>query len=234
MAIKPGNNESFYREVDEELRRDQMLGFWKRYGRWVVAGIVLFLAAIAGFLYWQQQKQVKAGEQGEQLIAAFEEAQARKTKEATAKLDPLIESGTPGYRAAALVTKADMAVEAGDDAGAIAAFGRIAADDALPEPYRNLALIRQTTLEYDRLPPAQVIQRLGGFAKPGNPWFGSAGELVAIAHLRQNKPGLAAPIFAAMAKDQKVPASVRSRALQMAGSLGVDATQGVAEKEVTE
>ncbi len=234
MAIKPANNETFYREVDEELRRDQMAGFWKRYGRWLIAGVVLFLAAIAGFLYWQQQKEVKAGEQGEALVAAFEDAQARKTKEATAKLDPLIEEGTPGYRAAALVTKADMAIEAGNDAAAAAAFGQIAGDEDLPEAYRNMALIRQTTIEYDRLPPAAVVQRLGGLAKPGNPWFGSAGELVAIAHLRQNKPQLAAPIFAAMAKDQNVPRSIRSRAMQMAGSLGVDATEPAAQKEVTE
>ena len=89
MAIKPVSNETFYREVDEELRRDQMAGFWKRYGRWMVVGVVLLLAAIAGFLYWQQHKQEKAAGQGETLIAAFEEAQARKTKEATAKLDTL-------------------------------------------------------------------------------------------------------------------------------------------------
>ena len=234
MAIKPVSNETFYREVDEELRRDQMAGFWKRYGRWMVAGVVLLLAAIAGFLYWQQHKQEKAAGQGETLIAAFEEAQARKTREATAKLDTLASEGTPGYRAAALVTKADMAIEAGNDAAAAQVFGQIAGDEALPEPYRNLALIRQTTIEYDRLPPATVVQRLGGLAKPGNPWFGSAGELVAIAHLRQNKPALAAPIFAALAKDQKVPRSIRSRALQMAGSLGVDATEATPEKEVTQ
>ena len=36
---------------------------------------------------------------------------------------------------------------------------------------------------------------------------------------------LAAPIFAAMAKDEALPPSMRSRAMQMAGALGVDAVQ---------
>jgi hypothetical protein len=64
---------------------------------------------------------------------------------------------------------------------------------------------------------------LGPLAVAGNPWFGSAGELVALAHLKNNQPARAAPIFAAMAKDQKLPQSIRSRALQMAGALGIDA-----------
>jgi hypothetical protein len=44
----------------------------------------------------------------------------------------------------------------------------------------------------------------------------------ALAHLKLNQPRDAARIFAAMAKDQKVPESIRTRAGQMAGSLGVD------------
>jgi hypothetical protein len=86
-----------------------------------------------------------------------------------------------------------------------------------------------------------VIDRLKPLAVAGNPWFGSAGELVALAYLKQNKPELAAPIFAAMAKEKDMPASLRSRAVQMAGALGVDAIQtsemtgdAAATKEVTQ
>ena len=101
MAIKPVDNESFYREVDEELRREQLTGTWKRYGTWIVAGIILFLAAIAGFLYWQQQKEQRAGATGEQLAALFEEIQAGKTKGVEGKLDAIAKDAGPGYRAAA-------------------------------------------------------------------------------------------------------------------------------------
>ena len=59
--------------------------------------------------------------------------------------------------------------------------------------------------------------------------------MVAVAYLKEGKPELAAPIFAAMAKDEGVPGAIRSRALQMAGALGVDAvpdTSAGATKEV--
>jgi hypothetical protein len=68
-----------------------------------------------------------------------------------------------------------------------------------------------------------VIDRLKPFAVAGNPWFGSAGEMSAMAYLKLGRKQEAARIFAAMAKDQKVPESIRTRSVQMAGSLGVDA-----------
>ena len=225
MAIKPVDNESFYREVDEELRREQLTSTWKRYGKWILAGVVLFLAAIAGYLYWQQQRQERAGETGEQVTAIFEDIQAGKTKGVEGKLDTLAKDAGPGYRAAALLTKADVAVTQGKEGEAVAAFRQVAQDEDVAAPWRELALIRQTATEYDKIPPATVIQRLGRLAVAGNPWFGSAGEMVAVAHLRQQRPQQAAAIFAAMAKDEGLPESIRSRALQMAGALGVDAVQ---------
>lgn len=230
MAIKPADNESFYREVDEELRKEQLTSTWKRYGVAIVAAIVLFLAAVGGYLYWQNRQEQIAGEHGQLLSAAFDDIQAQKAKEASTKLDRLVADGNEGYRAAAMLTKADLAIEQGNDATAIATFKSVANDGDLPAPYRELALIRQTALEYDKIQPAAVIERLGSIAVAGNPWFGSAGEMVAIAHLRQQRPQQAAGIFAALAKEEGLPESIRSRALQMAGALGVDAVQQADDK----
>ncbi|MEA3064325.1 MAG: hypothetical protein QOJ27_764 [Sphingomonadales bacterium] len=229
MALRPIDNETFYREVDEELRRDQLKTYWERFGKLVIAGILLVLALIGGFIWWQNHKQVKAGERGEQLISAFDDISARRKAAAMAKLDALAKSGSEGHRAAALLTKADLAVEAGDLKGAAAAFRQVADDGDLAQPYRDAALVRMTAVELDTLPPQAVVDRLKGLAVAGNPWFGSAGEMVAISYIKLNKPQQAAALFAAMAKDKQLPDTLRSRATQMAGSLGVDAVQETAD-----
>ena len=41
--------------------------------------------------------------------------------------------------------------------------------------------------------------------------------------MKMNKPREAGAMFAALAKDEGVPESIRSRAVQLAGVLGVDA-----------
>jgi hypothetical protein len=223
LAIKPRDNENFYREVDEELRRDRARTLWERYGKLAIVGVVLLLAALAGAIYWNNQQQVRAGEKGEKLIAAFDDISGGNKAAATAKLDELAKADAPGYRAAALLTKADLAIEANNLDGAAALFKQVSEDQSFDESFRNLAMVRRTHVEFDKLQPQAVVDRLKPLAVAGNPWFGSAGEMVAISQLKLNKPAEAARIFAAMAKDKQVPDSVRSRAVQMAGSLGVDA-----------
>lgn len=223
MAVAPPNEDAFMREVDDELRKAQLTSFWRRWGRWLIAGLVIGLVALAGFLYWQQHRQTLAGERSEQLSEALQQLGAGNAKAAEPALAALAEGGDPAYAAAARLTQAGVALAGNDVKAAVAGFKSMAEDESLPDPFRKLALIRWTTAEFDTLPPQTVIQRLGPLASAGQPWFGSAGELVALAHLKLNQPAQAGPIFAAIAKDPEVPATLRSRALKMAGALGFDA-----------
>ncbi|MDB5713061.1 MAG: hypothetical protein JWO15_458 [Sphingomonadales bacterium] len=224
MASTPPTNEAFLREVDDELRRDQFASVWQRWGVLIVVGIVAALVALGGFLYWQSRQAEAAGIEGEKLSAAMDDLSAGKTQAQLPVLNALATSNVPGYKASAKLTLADIAVQKGDIKSAAAQFGAIAADTSLAQPYRDLALIRQTASEYDTLKPEQVVARLKPLAIPGNPWFGSAGEMVGVAYMRMSKPDLAGATFKAMIADEQVPSTIRSRIVQLAGIYGVDAT----------
>jgi hypothetical protein len=224
LAIPPQQqNEAFFREVDEELRREHIETFWKRRGKAVAIAVAIGLVLLAAFLFWRHRQEIANEQTAEALASAVTDAGEGKTADVPARLAPIAKSGKPGYRAAAQFMTADLALSKGDDAAGKAALLAIENDTGLPDPFRHVALIRRTALEFDTLPPAQVVARLGSFARPGNPWFGSAGEMVAMAYLKMNRPQSAAPIFAGLAKDRMVPDSIRSRAVQMAGTLGIDA-----------
>ncbi len=223
MALPPKTDEAFLREVDEELRRDQIAGFWTSWGKWVGAAIVLALAALAGFLYWQHRQETAAGVEGEQLQAAYDALGATNVAGAQKPLAELAQSNRDGYRALAQFTQADILLQKNDLKGAAAKLGAMAADTSLAKPFRDLALVRQTAAEYDTLKPQVVVERLRPLAVAGNPWLGSAGEMVAIAYLRLNQRTQAGTLFGQIARDQGVPESIRQRAVQMAGVLGVDA-----------
>jgi hypothetical protein len=222
LALTPQNNDAFFREVDEELRRDQLTSFGMRYGRIVLIVVVLALAALGGFLYWQHHRARQAGLDSEALSGALADYGQGKTGPAKARLDQLAQSPRDVYRASARLTAAAAAAERNDTKAAVQQFAAVAADGDAPAPFRDLALIRQTALEFDTLPPAQVIARLAPLAVAGNPWFGSAGEMVAVSHLKLNQPKQAAPIFAAIARDESAPETLRSRSARIAAVLGID------------
>jgi hypothetical protein len=222
LALTPNTNEAFLREVDEELRRDQLAGFWTRWGRAVIVAVVLGLAVFAGFLFWQHRQTVAAGEEGERLQAAFDKLAGGQPKAAQPALAEIAQSDRDGYRALALITQADILLQREDLKGAAAKFAGVAADASLPQAFRDLALVRQSSAEFDTAKPQVIIDRLRPVAVPGNAFFGSAGELLGMAYLRQGRRDLAGRLFGQVARAEDVPASIRQRAVQMAGLLGVD------------
>lgn len=225
MAIKPNENEAFLREVDEELRRERVNRFVARYGWAIIAAVVLFLAAIGGWIWWQNQKAERAAEHAQALLQEMERLQAGNRDAALPALEELAASDIEGYRVAALFARADAQIASDQLDAAAATLGEIAGNQEFDEPYRNAALVRQTALQFDALPPAQVIARLAPLAEAESPWFGTAGEMVAISYLQLNQPQRAGEIFGAIARSEAVPPSLRTRAVQMASSLGVDAIE---------
>ena len=224
MALPTDPAESFVREVDENLRRDQMRDMAKSHGKWIVLAVVLFLATVGGLLYWQNRQKQQAAQDSEALSSAIDKLTGGNAKAAETELAPLAGSSNDVTRASAQLTRAAIALRGNDRKTAIAIYKELAADDGLPQPYRDLALLRGTMTEYDQLKPDEVITRLSPLAEAGKPFFGTAGELVALSMLAKGDRAGAGKLFAKIAADNQVPQTIRSRAVQFAGSLGVDAT----------
>lgn len=225
--------DGFLREVDEALREDQMVGAMKRYGKLVGAAIVVGLLGLGGYLYWDHSQKAASAERSEKTVIALEKAQAGPATADTVikDLDALAMDGSDASKAVAALSAAALRQQSGKTEEAAKAFAAIAADTGVPQAYRDLALLREVAARYDSLPPQQVIDRLKPLAVPGNPWFGSAGEMTGLAWLKAGKPDQAGPIFAAIAKDKTVPESLRARARLIAGQLGFEA--GTAPTPVT-
>lgn len=232
MALTPSpgkdisaTDEAFLREVDDAVRAGDLQHFWRKYGRWLLAAIIAGLLAFGGYIYWQQQKKAAADAVSLEFIAASNKLDAGDKKGALATFTKLSKADQPGYRAMSGLMVATIAAGEGDSKKAIAEYAKVARDESLPQAFRDMALIRQTATEFDSLPPQKVVDRMKPLAKPGGAWFGSAGEMTAIAYMKMGKENLAGPIFAQIAKQEDLPESLRARAQQMAGSLGVDSVQ---------
>jgi hypothetical protein len=183
-------------------------------------------------LYFENLTERAAGLQGRQFDQAMKDLSENNPAKAKPELRKLATDGNPGYRAMARFAEAELMLANKDAKGAAARYAEIAADTQLPQPYRDRAVVQQTMVEYDGLKPEVVINRLKTLAVPDSSWFGSAGEMVAAAYLKLGRREAAAKLYGQIGQSTGfVPDSIRQRAVQMAGVLGVDATKQPEEKK---
>ena len=220
---KAAQDEVLLREIDDAVREDQYREFAQKYGRPLLVVVIGGLIAFGGYLFWDSRQEAALEADSERLVAALDQAEAGNVDSANETVAALAGESEGGVRAAALLMQASIALNQGRTADAVGIYARVAADEDTPPVLRDLASIREMSASFDTRDPDEVIARLEPLAVPGNPWFGSAGELVAMAYSEKGDRKRAGTLFGEIARSDDVPETLRSRARQMAGLLGVDA-----------
>src|SRR5947208_16389206 len=113
LAQPPDISETFVREVDENLRRDQLRDFFKSYGNWLIAAVVLFLAASGGLIWWRQHQVQRSEVQVEEFAGIFKDIDSGNTSQVPQKLDRLSDSGSQAIRGSAVFARAALAIQQG-------------------------------------------------------------------------------------------------------------------------
>jgi hypothetical protein len=211
-----------FREVDEEVRREQFKKLWDKWGNYLVGLAVVAVLAVAGwrgFEWWQAKK---AAEAGSAFEAALVLAEAGKHQEAEAAFSRLAEDSTAGYRLLARFREAaELARQ--DRAAAVKAYDALAADTGLKPLLRDLANVRAGIILVDTASLAELRARLEPLAGADRPFRHTARELIALAAWRAGDVAAARRWLDMIASDPETPAGTRSRAevlSQLAGAAG--------------
>ncbi len=138
------------REVDDALRQDEMVGAFRRYGVPIGAAVALGLAGFGGYLWWNHAQKAEAGAQGEQMTLALDRVESGRLDEAGKQLLSLERDAGPGPKTAAQLMRAGLALQQGKRDEALKLYGAVAGDSAAPQPFRDLATIRQVAASLAR------------------------------------------------------------------------------------
>jgi hypothetical protein len=211
------SDESLFREVDEEVRQEQLKKLWARYGKIitaVVVGIVLAVAAIQGWRYWQLKQSEAAGASYFAAVKLASDGNAAEAEKLFAAI------GHSGYGQLARLRQAGALATAGKTDDAVKAYDAIAADASLDPTIRDLAKIRAGYLLADKLKPDELLGRLGEFDKQDGPWRNPAREIFGLAAWRAGDYDMAHRYMMAIATDPAAPSNMQRRALVMLNLLG--------------
>ena len=207
-----------FREIDEELRRDNLLKLWSRYGKYIIAGVLAVVLIVGGIVAWRDHQADQRRAQGARFTSAL--ALARQGKEAeAAKLFASLAQEGGGYSVAGAFEQAELLAKSGDRKGAIAIYDKLASDADIDPEFRDLAVLLSVMQSLPEGDPKAAIERLQPLTGNGNSWHASALDLTAAAKLKAGDRGGALQIYQQLADDLSAPQGLRARAAEMAAAL---------------
>jgi hypothetical protein len=209
------SDDSLFREVDEEFRRDQALKLWNRYGNYVVAVALAVVIGVAGFKGWEYWQTWRAETAGAAYHHGLSQLEQDRTDEAQAVFADLADGGQKGYATLARLQLAGMLAEQGETAQAVEAYDAVADDSSAPREFRELARVRAGYLLAETESPDELQQRLAALDRPDSPWRNAVREILATAHYRTGNLVEADRLMNEVLGDPEAPQNMRQRAQMM-------------------
>lgn len=206
------SDDSFFREVNEEIRQEQARALWDRFGPIILVLAALVVLATAGYVGWQYWRETRAGSAGDAFQQALQLAKDGKNDEALAALKAIEDDGHGAYPVLARMRAAGVMAETGDAAGALAAFDAIAADSRADISLRDISKLRAALLLVDTGSYGDVAQRAEALAQQTNPLRNSAREALGLAAWKEGNAADANKFFEDIAADIAASDSQKQRA----------------------
>jgi len=211
------NSETFIDEVSEEVRKDRLFGYLRKYG-WIAVVLVLLLVGGTAFSEFRRAQATAAAQAaGDEILNALE---IDDDASRAAALQAIDATGGAGA-VTGLLAAADL-VETNESAAAVRALEAVALDGDTPQVYRDLAALKSAMVQSDTLSLDERRALLDGLATPGATFRLLAREQLALISLEAGETTAAIAQFSEIAQDAEVTRGLRERAFSMIVALGGD------------
>ncbi|MBB3949620.1 tetratricopeptide repeat protein [Aureimonas jatrophae] len=211
-------NDTFIREVNEEVRRERMERLGKRYGLFAIAAAVVIVLGVGGYVAWERYREGLEAADGTRFVEAGALIEAGKPDEARSILEAMASDGVATYPTLARLRLADVA-QTNDAASAVPLFDAVANDGSAPQNLRDAAAIRAAYILVDTGTLADVRARVERLTGEGEPMRYAAREAVALSAFKAGDIETARPLFAQLAEDLGTPRGIKQRAGLMAETI---------------
>ncbi|MEZ6023311.1 MAG: tetratricopeptide repeat protein [Hyphomonadaceae bacterium] len=211
--------DSFVQEVDEGLRQDRVLAFFKQYGIWIGVAVGVLLLGLGAWQGWQAYRTNTARAHAEEYAQAQELAQEGNLDEAMTAFERLEGEGPGVYRAMATMERAAVLQQQGDLEGALAAFDEAAerADDPI---LRDTARLRAAYIAAETQDFPALRTRLEPLTESDSRLSYLARELLAVEAWEAGEMDLARSTFENLQLAFDAPQAVQQRAARALAVIG--------------
>lgn len=200
-----------FHEIDEDVRRDRALDFWKKHGNLVIGLALLAVLAMAGWKGYETWRTGQAEAAGARFEDALQLAKDGKPDEAEKAFADIARDAPSGYQGLARFREASELAKADREKG-LKAYQALAADAGLSPTLRDVARLRTGLLLVDTATPAELKAALEPLLAAGNVFGANARELIGLAALKVGDYEGAGKSFDEIVTDRQAPPSLKQRA----------------------
>ncbi len=208
-------SDTFLREVDEELRREQIHHFLQRYGILIAAGALLLLAGIGGYKFWDSRRLAATEAAGARFASALQVANAGKPDDVLKQFEDLAKSSPSGYKALAELQLAAAQIKAGHPEAALPVYEAVTKATSLDPLLRDFAALQAAMLRLDAADWTEMKNRLTPLMSDSSAWRAMARETLGLSAYKTGNTDEARKLFEQVLSDRLTPPSVSERALLM-------------------
>jgi hypothetical protein len=208
--------DSFIEEVTEEVRRDVLYGYARKYG-WIAVLVVVLAVGGAAYNEWSKARTTAAAQaQGDAIIAALN------ADDATARATALEKLAGDAGPAATLIElrRAAILAEEGDKDAAAALLEKVASAADTTAIYRDLAQLKLVILQGDAMEASARMAILDRLANPGAPYRAVALEQRALALLAAGDQDAALTQLTDLLDEPGISQGMSNRTQQLIVALG--------------
>ncbi len=200
------------REVDEELRQEQLMALWRKYRAFVVGGVIAVLLAVSGFEAYQSWYYRVRLNESDSFENAVLMAYQGDDEAALAAFQHLAAEARTGYRSLAQMQIAGIYLKQGKKTEMLSTLKALMEDTSAPEALRAVATLSYVGHQTDTDHSAELKRLIAPWINnPDSSYYGSAVELSALLSLNAGKQeeaitllktALNAPSLAAPTRDR--------------------------------
>ncbi|ATQ67589.1 MULTISPECIES: tetratricopeptide repeat protein [Methylosinus] len=200
-----------FREVDEDVRRDQAANLWKRYRTPVIVAAALIVAGTAAWSFYENKRLEAAFAANQRYGAAAELAAAGKSAEAAAAFEAVAKETPKGYATLARLRAAEELAKS-DKEKALAAFDAVAQDKSVDRLTQEVAKLRAGLVALEQGDRSKMVDRLGELVTSDGPFRYTAQELIGLDALNDGDFDEAQRVFKLLLDNLDAPHAMRQRA----------------------
>ena len=215
-GVCPVQQRIFEREVDEELRQEQLAKWWQKYRFLVIGGAIAVILATIGIEFYQSWwYKVRLSESDKYETAMILSVQEN-SEQALADFKNLSENGKTGYRYLAEIEQAGILLKTGQEKQALTILKGLADNEDVPNALRQACLLSYVGHQVDHGNTSELLALLSPIlADKESAFFGNASELSALLYRLSGDNNSAKAVLEMALSQENIQPSLRERLVML-------------------